>query len=111
MLAWEKRMSKTKNLTVKSENEEPNKIFKEPPCPLEFLGFLVLVFFFKYEEEGRDAIIKENPVKSGFLQITLTPPPKKIFWNSYFLACPDFQIYPPPWFSGTSGFYIAKFHV
>ena len=59
----------------------------------------------------RDAIIKENPVKSGFLQITLTPPPPKTFWIAYFLACPDFQIYPPPWFSGTSGFYIAKFHV
>ena len=31
----------------------------------------------------RDAVIKENPVKSGFLQITHTPPPPKNFWNAF----------------------------
>ena len=54
----------------------------------------------------RDAIIKENPVKSGFLQIPFTP---QNFWNAYFLADPDFKIYPPPLISGSNGFLKVKY--
>ena len=46
--------------------------------------------------EVRDADIKENPVKSGFLQITFTPPPSPPkFLERISLAHPDFKIYPP----------------
>ena len=69
-----------------------------------FLLYCVLKFLFHLWE----ADIQENTVKSGILQIDVTPPPPKKFWNGYFLADPDFKIPPPLIFLERMVFYISS---
>ena len=67
-----------------------------------------LCYFYIQQVSLRDAIIKENPVKSGFLQITFTPPlPPKIS-GTHIFSKSRFQNIPPPDFSGPNVF-LPKF--
>ena len=53
----------------------------------------------------REAIIQENPLKSGFLQIDVTPPlPPKISGMVIFQQIQISKYPPTPDFSGTNGF-------